>query len=167
MRTMKLARIIALATMVAGAVHAGPAIACNWVAVPGSVFETLSSMREQVYAADDSHAKASQARTQLAELRAAIKADDPLSLLRAGFWATAMQDIGVVPDTDGPALILRALALRPNDPEYQLFAALSHLDKDKAAFRKYWERARQLAKPGSAADINIRVITKQYPALTD
>jgi hypothetical protein len=164
---MTLARVLTLAAVLTGAVNAGPAIACNWVAVPGSVFESLGPLRDRAMYADDSAAAKVQARARLVELRAAIRPDDPLSLLRAGFWATTMHDIRVAPDTDGPALILKALALRPADPEYQLFAALAHLHSDKALFRKHWVRAQELAKPGSAADSNIRLIAKLYPDLID
>jgi hypothetical protein len=159
---MNLTRTFALALILAGTIQAGPAIACNWEAVPGSVFSTLGPLRDRAYYADDSPAAAQKALAELAQLRASIQPADALSLLRAGFWAATMHDVRVSQDTDGPALILRAVALKPNDAEYHVFAALAHMSTDKAIFHKHWTRARQLAKPGSAADINIRLIAKQY-----
>jgi hypothetical protein len=117
--------------------------------------------------ADDSKAAGERAQAQLVTLRAATRSGDALSLLRAGFWATTMHDIGITPDSDGPALILQAVALRPDDAEYQLFAALAHLQSDKATFRKHWALARKLARPGSAADTNIKLIARLYADLID
>jgi hypothetical protein len=167
MHTKNLIRVLALAMVLAGVANAGPAISCHWVAVPGSVFGVIGSLRDRAMEADDSKAAGERARAQLVQLRAAIKPGDSLSLLRAGFWATTMHDIGITPDTDGPALILQAVALRPEDAEYQLFAALAHLQSDKATFRKHWELARKLAKPGSTADTNIKVVAKLYANLID
>jgi hypothetical protein len=163
MRTTNLTTTLILAGVLAGAVHAGPAIACHWVAVPGSVFETLEPLRQIAMAADDSPASRQAALARVAQLRAAIKPGDAVSLLKAGFWITTLHDIGVARDTDGPALILKALELRPNAPEYQLFAALAFMHSDKAQFRKHWERARELAQPGSAAATNLKVVAGLYP----
>jgi len=78
----------------------------------------------------------------------------------AGYWAEVVHQIGVAPDSDGPEMILRALALRPNDAEYEFIAALAYADHDKAAFQKHWDRARQLAKPGSAVAQNLKLFGK-------
>ena len=78
-------------------------------------------------------------------------------MLRAGYWAEVIHAIGVAPDTDGPEMILRALALRPNDAEYEFMAALACTDHDKAAFQKHWDRAQHLAKPGSAIAQNLEL----------
>jgi hypothetical protein len=68
--------------------------------------------------------------------------------LKAGYWTAVIHEIGVAPDTDGRDLILQALALRPNDAEYEFIAALAYADHDKAKFKLHWDRAQQLAKPG-------------------
>lgn len=115
--------------------------------------------------ADDSLAKTQAALATLTQLRAAMKPGDPLSLLKAGFWAETMHEIGIAPDTDGPELIMNALALRPNDPEYAIFAALAHMQKHPALFRKQWDRARALSTSGSAAARNLRTIETIYSGI--
>jgi hypothetical protein len=152
----------AVAVILAGAAHAGPAISCQWVAVPGSVFETLAELRDAAMRADDSLEQGRAARARLAQLKAAAKPGDPLSLLKAGFWTTTMHDIRIAEDSDGPGLIARAAALQPGDAEYQVLAALAYYGKDAAKFHQYWSRAQQLAKPGSAAAVNIRAIRGIY-----
>ena len=157
----KTLQLLVLTTGMAALALAGPTLACNrWVSTPGSVFETLDPLREAIYAADDSPAQGQAARARLAELRAAIKPGDPVSLLKAGYWAALLNDIHVVNDVDGRAMILQALALRPNDGEYEFIASLAFFDHDKATFQKHWDRARQLAKPGSAAAQNLEVFRK-------
>jgi hypothetical protein len=148
--------------MVAASVWAGPAISCHWTAVPGTTFGELGALRDRAYQADDSAAESTAALAELAKLRAAIKPGDAMSYLRAGFWATTMHDIRVAPDSDGPVLILKALELRPNDPEFEFFAALAYLTKDKVMFVKHWNRARELAKPGSATAVNIKIVNDLY-----
>jgi hypothetical protein len=96
-----------------------------------------------------------------------LSAVDAMSYLRAGFWATTMHDIRVAPDTDGPALILKALELRPNDPEFEFFAGLAYLQTDKAVFAKHWNRARDLSKPGSAVATNMKIVEGLYRNLID
>ncbi len=164
---MNLTRILALTMILSVSMQAGPAIACKWTAVPGSVFATLGPLRERAYYADDSPAAGEKALKELAQLRAEIKADDPVSLLRAGFWAATMHDIRISRESDGPALILKALAIRPNDPEYHFFAALAHLHTDKAVFHKHWELARTLAKSGSATAVNMNIVEGLYRDLMD
>jgi hypothetical protein len=150
--------LIALASGLAGSAIAGPALACHeWVSTPGSVFETLDPLRRASLASDDSVANREAALAKLVQLRAAIKPDDPVSLLKAGYWAAVLHDVRVAPDSDGSDLILRALALRPNDAEYEFIAALAYADHDKAKFQQHWDRARQLAKPGSAAARNLEL----------
>jgi hypothetical protein len=119
-------------------------------------------MRLTAMEADDSPARKEAARARLRELRAAIKPGDALSLMKTGYWAAAMHSIRIVPDTDGPALITQAAALRPNDASYQFVAALAYLDQDKARARAYWTRARELAKPGSATARNLAELREVF-----
>ena len=164
MNLRNLAAVLALGTMLVPAAYAGPAIACKWEAIPGSLFEQLDPLRRAAMKADDSPADTKAALAKLAELRAAIKPDDPLSLMKAGFWTVTMHAIGVTPETDGGKLIMKALELRPNDPEYHFFAALASMDKgDRVVFRKHWTRARELAQPGSAVAVNLKVVAEIYP----
>jgi hypothetical protein len=109
---------------------------------------------------DDSAAKTQAARAKLVQLRAGIQPGDPVSLLKAGYWAAVLSDIRVAPDADGPEMILRALAMRPNDAEYEFIAALAFADHDRARFQKHWDRARKLAKPGSAVAKNLELFAK-------
>jgi len=102
-------------------------------------------------------AKKEAVRAKLVQLRADIKPGDPVSLLKAGYWAAVLNDIRVVSDTDGDDMILGALALRPNDAEYEFMAALAYADHDKAAFQKHWDRAQHLAKPESAVAQNLEL----------
>jgi len=37
---------------------------------------------------------------------------------------------------------------------------LAHFDHDKATFQKHWNRAQELAKPGSAAAKNLELFRK-------
>ena len=135
---------------------AGPPLVCQrWVSTPGSVFEALEPLRSIALEADDSAAKKEAARERLATLRAGIRPGDALSLLKAGYWATAMHLIGVIPDTDGPELIRKAVELRPTDAEYHVIAALAYLGTDQDLYRKHRERAQALARPGSAAARNL------------
>ena len=158
MSTSNTIRFMILTTGLAASALAGPTLACHeWVSTPGSVFETLDPLRRVSMAADDSAANQEAARAKLAQLRAAIKPGDPVSLLKAGYWAEVIHQIGVAPDTDGPELILRALALRPDDAEYEFIAALAYVDRDQATYRTHWDRARQLAKPGSATAKNLEL----------
>ena len=92
-------------------------------------------------------------------LRAAIRPTDPLTLLRAGYWywIAILHAIGVVPDSDGIDLIALAVDLRPKNPEYRFFLALASFDGDREQYQSHWLRARELAKPGTAADKNIRL----------
>lgn len=167
MSTNNLIRILTFAALFTGAVQAGPALSCHWKAIPGTAFGELSSLRDRVVYADDSPVQGNAARAELAKLREAIRPGDALSLLRAGFFSASLHEVGAVKDTDGPALILKALELRPNDPEFEFFAALAHLHTDKAVFAKHWSRARELAKPGSAAAENIRIVEDLYRGIVD
>ena len=45
-------------------------------------------------------AKKEAVRAKLVQLRADIKPGDPVSLLKAGYWAEVLHAIGVSPDTD-------------------------------------------------------------------
>ena len=153
----KALQLAVLTTGLAALALAGPTLACHeWVSTPGSVFETLGPLRLSAEAAYSPAGKGA-ALARLAQLRADIKPGDPVSLIKAGYWVEVMHVIGVSPDTDGPELMLRALALRPNDAEYEFMAALANFDHDKATFQKHWDRARQLAKPGSAAAQNLEL----------
>jgi hypothetical protein len=153
-------QLVVLTTGLAASALAGPTLACHeWVSTPGSVFEALEPLREVAMGAYDS-AKKEAVRAKLVQLRAEIKTDDPVSLLKAGYWAEVLHAIGVSPDNDGPELMLRALALRPNDPEYEFMAALAYFDHDTATFRRHWDRAQQLAKPGTAVTKNLDLFRK-------
>ena len=57
--------------------------------------------------------------------------------------------------TDGPELIERAVSLRPDDAEYHTVAAIAYFGADKTLYKKHWDRAHALAKPGSAAARNL------------
>ena len=165
-RPSRLLMIASLTAMLVPPGYAGPPLACKWVAVPGSLFEIMEPLRRIAMEADDSPAAKQAARARLRQLRMAAKPGDPLSWLQAGFWTATMHEIGVAPDTDGPELILKALALRPNDPEYHFFAALAFLGTDQVRFRKHWDRTRELAKPGSAAARNLEVVAGLYPEIS-
>jgi len=156
----KALQLVVLITGLAASAVAGPTLACHeWVSTPGSVFETLDPLRQLAMGAYDP-ARKEAVRAKLVQLRADIKPGDPVSLMKAGYWAEVLHAIGVSPDTDGPALMLRALALRPDDAEYEFMAALAYFDHDKATFQKHWGRARQLAKPGSAVAQNLELFRK-------
>jgi hypothetical protein len=153
----KALQLVILATGLAASALAGPTLACHeWVSTPGSVFEALAPLRVAAEAAYSPAGKGA-ALAKLTELRGAVKPDDPVSLIKAGYWAEVTHVIGVSPETDGPELMLRALALRPNDAEYEFMAALAYADHDKATFQKHWDRAQHLAKPGSAAAQNLEL----------
>ena len=155
----KALQLAVLTTGLAASALAGPTLACHeWVSTPGSVFAALEPLREFAMGAYNP-AKKEAVRARLVQLRADIKPGDPVSLIKAGYWAEVLHAIGVLPDTDGPELMLRALALRPNDAEYEFMAALAYFDHDKATFQKHWHRARQLAKPGSAAAQNLELFS--------
>jgi hypothetical protein len=156
----KALQLVVLITGLAASAVAGPTLACHeWVSTPGSDFETLDPLRQLAMGAYDP-ARKEAVRAKLVQLRADIKPGDPVSLMKAGYWAEVLHAIGVSPDTDGPALMLRALALRPDDAEYEFMAALAYFDHDKATFQKHWGRARQLAKPGSAVAQNLELFRK-------
>jgi len=156
MHILKSAAPLLLGVTLATVTFAGPPLVCHaWVSTPGSVFEALEPMRSTALEADDSPANKEAALKKLAALRAAIRPGDALSLLKAGYWATAMHLIQVSPATDGPELIERAVGLRPDDAEYHVIAAMANLSTDKALYRMHWQRAKALAKPGSAAARNL------------
>lgn len=153
----KALQLAVLTTGLAASALAGPTLACHeWVSTPGSVFEALAPLRLAAEAAYSPAGKGA-ALAKLTQLRSAVKPDDPVSLIKTGYWAEVMHVIGVSPDTDGPELMLRALALRPNDAEYEFMAALAYADHDKATFQKHWDRAQHLAKPGSAVAQNLEL----------
>lgn len=154
-----------LGMALAGVALAGPPLVCrSWVSTPGSVFEALEPLRATALEADDSPAHKAAALKRLAGLRAGIRPGDAMSLLKAGYWATAMQQVGVSPATDGPDLIRRAVELRPNDAEYHLIAALAYLSSDMALYRQHLASARALAKPGTAAARNLHLAETERSA---
>jgi hypothetical protein len=135
---------------------AGPTLACHaWVSPPGSAFAAVEPLRDAAMYVANHPEKAAEANQKIAELRSAIRTDDAVSLLRAGYWIAILHSIRMTTDTGGQALIQQALALRPDDPEYHFFAALSAFDTDKAQYQKHWARARALAKAGSAVSRNL------------
>jgi hypothetical protein len=156
----KALQLIVLTGGLAASALAGPTLACHeWVSTPGSVFAALEPLREFAMGAYDP-AKKEAVRAMLVQLRADIKSGDPVSLIKAGYWTEVMHVIGVSPDTDGPKLMSRAAALRPNDAEYEFMAALAYFDHDKTTFQMHWDRAAHLAKPGSAVAQNLELFRK-------
>ena len=150
--------LAALSIGLAASTLAGTTLGCHeWVSTPGSLFETLDQLRRVSVAADDSPANKEAARAKLAQLRADIKPGDAVSLMKAGYWTELMHATRISPETDGPELMLRALALHPDDADYEFMVALALFDHDKAAFQKHWNRAKELAKPGSAAAKNLEL----------
>jgi hypothetical protein len=156
--------MIALASIAS----AGPTLACHrWASTPGSAFEALEPLRDAAMFAANHPGEASAAREKIAALRAGIHPDDPLTLLKAGYWIAILHAVRITSDTDGPGLIRRAAELRPNDPEFQFFLALACFDTDKAEYRKHWTRAQELAKPGTAVSKNIQEFDKTVRARTE
>ena len=158
MHYLKRTRNLILSAVLCGSIYGGPALSCRqWVSTPGSTFEAIEPLRRVAMEADDSPALKMAARKKLADLRAGIRHDDPLTLLKAGYWAAVLNAIAVSDETDGPKLIRKAAELRPNDPEYQFFAALAYFETgNKVLYKKHWDRARELSKPGSAVARNLK-----------
>ena len=75
MRTRNIIQILTVAIGLATGMQAGPAIACHWVAVPGTVFASLSELRDRAVQADDSPTQGEAALAELKRLRAAAKPD--------------------------------------------------------------------------------------------
>jgi hypothetical protein len=142
--------------VLASVASAGPTLACHqWVSTPGSVFEALEPLRDAAMSAANHRAEWDAARQRIATLRAEVRPGDALSLLKAGYWISIMSELRLVPDSDGPEMMRQAAAMRPGDAEYQFFAALGSFDNDKPLYKKYWARAQELAKGGSAAIRNL------------
>ncbi len=158
MHYLKQTRNLILAAVLCGSIYGGPELICRqWVSTPGSTFEAIEPLRKVAMEADDSPAHKIAARKKLADLRASIRPDDPLTLLKAGYWAAVMNAIAVTDETDGPELIQKAVELKPNDPEYHFFAAMAYfVTGQKALYKKHWDRARELSKPGSAVARNLK-----------
>ncbi|MBZ5579330.1 MAG: hypothetical protein LAP40_22440 [Acidobacteriia bacterium] len=153
--------ILALAAVAS----AGPTLACHaWVSTPRSAFAALDPLRAAAMDTANHQSLWKAAPAKIAALRAEIRPDNPLTLLRAGYWIAIMNALGLAPDTDGAELIRRAADLRPNDPDYQFFAALASFDHDPDQYRKYWVRASELAKPGSAASQNLKAFDPELRA---
>ena len=169
MHYLKQTRTLILAAVLCGSIYGGPALSCRqWVSTPGSTFEAMEPLRSVAMEADDSAAHKMAARKKLADLRAAIRPDDALSLLKAGYWAAVMNAIAVTDETDGPELIRKAAELKPNDPEYHFFMALSYFTiGDKVQYRKHWDRAQSLAVKGSAMAKNLMMYEKELAARND
>ncbi len=152
---------IALATV---ALAGGPLLCHPWVSTPGSLFEALEPLRSKALEADDSPTHKQAALQELAALRARIRPGDPLSLMRAGYWATAMNQMKISPATDGPELMERAISLRPGDAEYHAMTAIAYFATDKKLYQKHAQLARQLGKPGSAAIRNLPAVSPEKTA---
>jgi hypothetical protein len=158
-------RSLLLGTALAVVTLAGPPLVCHkWVSSPGSLFETLEPLRAKVMEADDGPAQKEAALRELAALRAAIRPGDALSYMKAGYWAAALHSIRVSTAVDGPELIEQAVRLRPDDAEYHYIAALAYLSSDKSQHARHWQRAVELAKPGSAVERNLRELTPPVSA---
>jgi hypothetical protein len=145
----------------------GPLLCHPWVSTPGSLFEALEPLRSKALEADDSPAHKEAALKKLATLRSEIRPNDPLSLMRAGYWATAMSHMKISSATDGPELMERAIALRPGDADYHAMTAIAYFATDKTLFQKHAQSARQLGKPGSAAVRNLPVVSAGQSASTN
>jgi hypothetical protein len=146
-----------LTLVLTGSVLAGPPLACHqFMSTRGSAFEALEELRRYAMSLDDSPSRRESGLRRLAELRRAMNAEDALSVLKAGYWTELMNQLRLSSEKDGVTLILKALSMRPYDPEYHFIAALAQFQKDDAAFRKHWEAARKLSKPGSATAANLK-----------
>ena len=109
MHYLKRTRNLILSAVLCGSIYGGPALSCRqWVSTPGSTFEAIEPLRRVAMEADDSPAHKMAARKKLADLRAGIRHDDPLTLLKAGYWAAVLNAIAVSDETDGPELIRKA-----------------------------------------------------------
>jgi hypothetical protein len=162
---------LTLAATLTGVASAGPTLACHtWAITPGSTFEALEPLRSSAMYSDDDPAHGKAALAKIATLRAEAKSGEPLALLKAGYWISVLHDVRIAPDSDGRDLIRRAAEARLNDPEYQFFAALAYFDTDQSAFKQYWAKAQELAKPGSVTEQNIRLfepeLAKRLPRVT-
>jgi hypothetical protein len=165
MHLMKSTAPVLLGMALATVAFAGGPLLCHpWVSTPGSLFEALEPLRSTALEADDSPAHKDAALKRLATLRAGIRPNDPLSLMRAGFWATAMNQMKISPATDGPELMERAVSLRPADAEYHAMTAIACFATDQKMYQKHAELARQLGKPGSAAVRNLPKVALEKTA---
>jgi hypothetical protein len=153
--------------LVTAAFAGGPLLCHPWVSTPGSLFEALEPLRSKALEADDSPAHKEAALKKLATLRSEIRPNDALSLMRAGYWATAMNHMGISPATDGPELMERAVGLKPEDAEYQAMTAIAYFATDKKLYQKHAQLARQLGKPGSAAVRNLPEMGAEKTASTN
>jgi len=149
---------VVLSTLaISTAALAGPTLACHqWTATPGSAFELLEPLRDAAMYTANHRSDWNAAVARIATLLAEIRRDDPATLLKAGYWIAIMNELRLTSDTDGPDLIRQAALLRPDDPDYEFFAALAYFDTDKQEYRKHWARAVELAKPGSATSQNLK-----------
>ena len=154
---MKVWKIIFPVFALASAGLAGPTLACHeWISTPGSAFAALETLRDAAMYTANHASEAGAARARIAVLRSEMRPDDPLTYLKAGYWITTLNSLGITQDADGPALVQQAAEMRPSDPEYQFFAALAWFDTDKARYRTYWSRAQHLAKPDTAVSRNLQ-----------
>ncbi len=161
-------KTLMLSVVLAGVAFAGPALSCRtWVVTPGSTFEALEPLRSIAMEADDGPAQMATARKRIADLRAAMRPADALSILKAGYWIAVMNAIGITKESDGPELIRKAMQLRPNDAEYQFFTALAYFEGgEKALYNKHWAKAQELAAKGSAVARNLKIYEKELSART-
>jgi hypothetical protein len=144
--------VFALAVIASG----GPTLACHeWVSSPGSLFEALTPLRDAAMFTANHPEQRNAARDKIAALRADIRPGASLTYVKAGYWITIMNSLRITADPDGPELMRQAAEMRPNDPEYQFFAALGNFDTDKDRYRTYWARAQKLASPGTPVSRNL------------
>ena len=109
----KALQLVVLTTGLAASALAGPTLACHeWVSTPVP-FSRLSNRYAKWQWVLTTRPRKKPSGPSWYNCGADIKPDDPVSLLKAGYWAEVLHAIGVSPDTDGPELMLRALALRP------------------------------------------------------
>jgi len=168
MHLIKSTTPVLLGMVLATAAFAGGPLMCHpWVSTPGSLFEALEPLRSKALEADDSPAHKEAALQKLATLRSEIRPNDALSLMRAGYWATAMNHMKISPAADGPELMQRALSLRPGDAEYHAMTAIAYFATDQKMYQKHAQLARQLGKPSSAAVRNLPQMGVEKTASTN
>jgi hypothetical protein len=150
-------KVVLSTIAISTAALAGPTLACHqWTSTPGSAFEILEPLRDAAMYTANHRDEWNAGVARIAKLRADIRRDDPATLLKAGYWIAIMNELRLTSDSDGPELIRQAASLRPNDADYEFFAALAYFDNDKQEYRKHWARAVELAKPESAASRNLK-----------
>ncbi len=96
----KALQLVVLTTGLAASALAGPTLACHeWVSTLKSVLGRFEPLRGSGDGCATSWRPSPQGPSSPA---VAVKPGDPVSLLKAGYWAEVLHSMGVSPDTDGP-----------------------------------------------------------------